>query len=314
MLENSKCLFCNEIASYKGIGPLDQVYEVSCPNCGPFSVSSQLKDLFDFRDLDRHLISGLIREKNELGLKIDIIGFDNIEILKSDPLIPKTIMQKMDKVLLYFYRHTKKFGEIKVVKTEIPDYSTGYAVDYDEYLSMIKAQIEDGILTEENSIHSEYRFSISLFGMQRAEELLSTNIHSNYVFVAMGFRADLLEAHKMAIQPACEDCGYKAKLIIETEYNDDITDRIIAEIISSKFVITDFTYNNQGAYFEAGFAQGRGLPVIRTCRKDWFDETDETGVKKNHLHFDINHYNFILWESHEDLKQKLINRIKATIW
>ena len=106
------------------------------------------------------------------------------------------------------------------------------------------------------------------------------------------------------------DSGYDAKLITE-EYNDGITDNIIANIKSSKFVIVDFTYNNLGAYFEAGFAQGRGLKVIRTCKKEWFDNCEKLGEDK--LHFDVRHYNFIMWNDYEDLKNKLINRIKAVI-
>ena len=157
------------------------------------------------------------------------------------------------------------------------------------------------------------RVFLTYKGLCRAEELSITNTHSNNVFVAMGFKPDLLKAFEEAIKLACTECGYDAMLIIDKEHNDDITDKIIAEIKTSKFVITDFTYNNQGAYFEAGFAQGRGLPVIRTCKKEWFEEKDENGYLKNHLHFDINHYNFILWENHEDLKEKLINRIRATI-
>lgn len=75
----------------------------------------------------------------------------------------------------------------------------------------------------------------------------------------------------------------------------------------------DFTDNNEGAYFEAGFAQGFGLEVIRACNKNWFEEKDAYGNNVNHLHFDINHYNFILWENESDYKNKLVANIKATI-
>jgi nucleoside 2-deoxyribosyltransferase len=161
--------------------------------------------------------------------------------------------------------------------------------------------------------NTSFHMQISLEGMIRAEELSTTNKYSNKVFVAMGYADDLLEAYYNAIHPACEECNFDAFLIKDTEHNNDINDEMIAKIKSSKFVITDFTYNNDGAYFEAGFAQGMGLSVIRTCKKEWFDEKDENGHNKNHLHFDVNHYNFILWKNTDDLKEKLLNRIKATI-
>ncbi|MCL2164679.1 MAG: hypothetical protein FWH55_09880, partial [Oscillospiraceae bacterium] len=86
----------------------------------------------------------------------------------------------------------------------------------------------------------------------------------------------------------------------------------IVAIKTSKFIIADFTYNNCGAYFEAGYAHGYGLAAIRCCKKQWFDGEDENG-NKNKLHFDIQHYNVILWENEEDLKNRLRSRIRATI-
>jgi len=48
------------------------------------------------------------------------------------------------------------------------------------------------------------------------------------------------------------------------------------------------------------------------CKKDWFDGVNKEG-EPNHLHFDVDHYNFILWKDHEDLREQLRNRIGATI-
>ena len=45
--------------------------------------------------------------------------------------------------------------------------------------------------------------------------------------------------------------------------------------------------------------------------KEWFDDCEKSG--KDKLHFDVRHYNFIMWNDYEDLKNKLINRIKAVI-
>ena len=101
----------------------------------------------------------------------------------------------------------------------------------------------------------------------------------------MAFKDDLLEICETAIKPACADCGFDAFLISDKPHNNNITDEIIAALRQSKFVVVDFTYNNPGAYFEAGFAQGLGCEVIRCCNKEWFENED------NQLHFDIRHYN-----------------------
>jgi nucleoside 2-deoxyribosyltransferase len=307
------CLFCgSSLSPVKRLG--DRLaFEVDCPQCGLYSITQRIQSglMKDQYDQYKHLIAGVIREKNELGIGIDLISIENILNIVNDPLVPKTIGQKLDKILLYYYRRSKVYGQWLSVDERTPS-SIGYALNHDELLNMVQALIDTGMFKLITQGGKMKQFTITLSGIGRAEKLLSTNIYSSKVFVAMGFKDDLMEAHRMAIQPACHECGFDASIIIETEHNDDITDKIIAEIKTSKFVITDFTYNNQGAYFEAGYAQGRGLPVIRTCKKEWFDGKDEKG-EKNRLHFDINHYNFILWENFEDLKEKLINRIRATI-
>ena len=313
-----KCIFCNNTANFMGCGNLDQKYEVSCPNCGVYYISDIIKD----RDTEiektygpnKHLISGLIREKNDLGLKIETITTQNITSMIGDALIPKSIVQKFDKVLLYFYRQSKQFGAWLNINENTP-YSIGYAVNYEEFYKIVENLIQLGYFTQITHGGKMFQFSLSLNGVIRAEQLLATNKSSKKVFVAMGFYEELMEALEKAIKPAVRECGdLEAFIISEKEHNGDITDKIIAEIKTSKFVIADLTYNNQGAYFEAGYAQGRGLEVIRTCKKSWFEERDETGNLKNHLHFDINHYNFILWENNDDLKEKLKNRILATVF
>ena len=128
----------------------------------------------------------------------------------------------------------------------------------------------------------------------------------------MGFYDDLLKAKDDAIKPACKTCGFDADTVSQN-HNEDITDKIIAEIKSSRFVISEFTHGNQGAYYEAGFARGYGLPVICCCNRDWFEEVDANGVRKNRLHFDVEHINTIFWSNLEELRDKLIDRIKANI-
>ena len=98
-------------------------------------------------------------------------------------------------------------------------------------------------------------------------------------------------------------------------------------------MVCDLTGYRGGVYWEAGFAYGLGLEVIFTCRKDWIKATplkDQEGkvikklldnngnkieIKKDGIHFDLEHRNRIDWEK-TDLKgfeDKLTKRIKAVI-
>jgi nucleoside 2-deoxyribosyltransferase len=87
------------------------------------------------------------------------------------------------------------------------------------------------------------------------------------------------------------------------EHNDNINDRIISEIRACQFLVADFTLHRNGVYFEAGFAMGLGRPVVWTCRRDQMREA----------HFDTRPYNHIIWDTPAELREKLTNRIKATV-
>lgn len=145
---------------------------------------------------------------------------------------------------------------------------------------------------------------MTLEGFTEAESLQKEQVDSNQCFVAMMFDNDMIDLFNNSIYPIIkEKTGYDAFIILIKEHNNNICDEIIAEIRKSKFLIADFTGQRGGVYFEAGFAYGLGLPVIWTCKKEEVEK----------LHFDINHYNFILWEKPEDLCANLCNRILATI-
>ena len=64
------------------------------------------------------------------------------------------------------------------------------------------------------------------------------------------------------------------------------------EIRTSRFLIADLTHENPGAYWEAGYAEGLGKPVIYTCEKKKFENQVKT-------HFDTNHHLTLQWDSNE---------------
>jgi nucleoside 2-deoxyribosyltransferase len=78
------------------------------------------------------------------------------------------------------------------------------------------------------------------------------------------------------------------------EHNDDIDDRIIAEIEKADLVITDLTYARPSVYFEAGYAQ-RAIPVVYTVRGDHFRARDADPHGNRQVHFDLKMRNIIAW-------------------
>lgn len=233
------------------------------------------------------------------------------DILKSS-LIPHTINAKLNKLILYIYRKTVALGD-RIELTDNLDYPICYAITPEEFNELLRVLHSLGyIISRADGIGLTYK------GMEYAESISKMNSPSNSVFVAMWFSLEMASVYESAIKPAIEakECGsYKAFRVDNHEHNNDITDEIIAGIKECRFLVADMTGYRGGVYYEAGFAKGLGKPVIFTCRKDWFDgELDsDKKVIKERIHFDINHQNIIVWEDPEDLKQRIINRIRATI-
>ena len=92
-----------------------------------------------------------------------------------------------------------------------------------------------------------------------------------------------------------------AIFIDEVQHNELITPELLKHIRDSKFVVVDLTHQNNGAYFEEGYAMGLGKPVIQLCKRE------------TQLHFDIAQKNTIMWTTEDDIPEQLQNRIAATI-
>ncbi len=148
------------------------------------------------------------------------------------------------------------------------------------------------------------QLTLSLEGWKRAQPVPRPGGIPGKCFVAMWFHPSMNDIFELGISRAVVDCGLPAPIRIDRkEHNNQITDEIMAEIRDAEFLIADFSGNRGGVYYEAGFARGLGRPVIHCCRDSDLD----------HLHFDTKLINHIKWSDAADLRQKLANRIKATI-
>ena len=138
------------------------------------------------------------------------------------------------------------------------------------------------------------------------------NKDSSQAFVAMWFgnnnesEEEMNNLYDNGIDQAIKNVGYEALRIDRKKDVDKIDDEILAEIRRSRFLVADYTYGNNGVrggvYYEAGFAQGLGIPVFRSCRSDKFDD----------LHFDTRQYYHIKWDTPEQLRKELEDRIRAS--
>lgn len=270
---------------------------ISCRQCGNFSMDGNLtREIVCSSVTDRHLYAGAIRELNELGVQPYI---DRLETVLGLVRVPRNPIEMMDRILLSLQNTLKKAGESR--SFEESDYPVRYATDYNEFCYLIRKMRECGYLNNTGSGGMDCQIEIP--GWRRLTELDHIRPRPRQAFVAMRFHADMDDAWEKGIRPALEENGFEPLRVDRKEHDGKIDDLIISEIRQSGLLVADFTMQSQGVYFEAGFAMGLGIHVIRCCR----DSEDET--KK--LHFDTRQYNHIFWTDPDDLRKKLSNRIRA---
>lgn len=183
--------------------------------------------------------------------------------------------------------------------------------DVMEKLKLLDDDIEFcyGILSLAKQIDSSYRYiyqritkkifsGLREFELEGCLALLNSDVKK--VFVAMWFDDSMKKAREN-INEAIKSCGYEPMLIDMKEHNNQIVPEIFKEIDDSEFVIADLTGHRGGVYYEAGYAMAKGKTVILSCRNG------------EEIHFDVAQINTIYWQNEEDLFERLMRRIKATV-
>lgn len=327
--EEQICPFCTQkMKSWKEF-TTDNLF-CECPNCGAFNIIMNVfLNIRGHIELDKHYYgyqySGAIRELNEKNAMPPIIGMDTYLQILDQVNIPTKPSEKLNKILMHIYKKTEYlYQDINIPLTR---FSIGYAQHKEELYNLLKALAElNYIEGPETMGAADYKYHLTLSGFSKAERM-SEITDSNQCFVALWFDDPIVDVFKSSITAAVKRAGYNALIILMKEYNEDITDHIIAEIRKSRFIIADFTGLRGGVYYEAGFAAGLGKQVIMTCRKDWFNTTEKVPVvgegpngpvnvkvdEPRNVHFDVGHMNFIVWEEGKELEQRLYDRIIATV-
>ena len=146
--------------------------------------------------------------------------------------------------------------------------------------------------------------TLTFDGWQHHEQLQRGAIDSRKAFMAMEYGDEELdEIVDDYFKPAVDKTGFELIRLNENPKGGSIDDRLRVEIRNSRFLISDLTHDNNGAYWEAGYAEGLGKPVIYTCKDEKFD--------KEKTHFDTNHHLTVKWNP--DKIDEAVEMLKATI-
>jgi len=265
-----------------------------------------------FVEDNKYVLQGLI-VNNKFHYDKSKVGYDNnrLEKIIQEAIIPKTPKEKLDSFINLLFSLQKFEGsEIKFDSFENPEILLRklYFKNHQEYWFYLSTLKDYGFITflDASSCDGNDAVDIRLTykGLEYVINLHESGEQSKKCFIAMQFSDNMTETRN-TIKDVVVDCGYQPLVIDEVHYDSEktINDAIISSIKESKFLIADFTGQRHGVYFEAGYALGRGRPVIYLCQLDDFKNS----------HFDTNHYPHIVYKDLGELKVKLENKIKAWI-
>ncbi len=233
---------------------------------------------------------------------------------------PKTFAERIDFILLYLAKRSAHIGQrvtlsleelyglLFIERKEKNGFSRELEwrqdlVCKDEADYLLDYLVSESYITTNanpDSIPSPVNILLTPKAYSRIDSLQKAASRGSHALVAMKFGEET-KTLREAIRKGIQDAGYNAIFIDEVQHNDFITPELLKYIKDSKFVVVDLTHQNNGAYFEEGFAMGLGKPVIQLCKRHV------------QLHFDIAQKNTIMWDAEEDIPERLTNRIKATI-
>ena len=151
--------------------------------------------------------------------------------------------------------------------------------------------------------------NLSLDGWEQYEAEKRGKFAGDYGFLAMQFGDANLEKFVLEVlKPTVKEATDYDLVDMRNVSKAGLIDNIMrVQIRDAKFVIVDLTHDNNGAYWEAGYAEGLGKPVIYICEKEKFE------AKKTH--FDTNHCTTVPWsrEDDEGFRQELTATLRRSL-
>lgn len=226
-----------------------------------------------------------------------------------DEWFPKNINEINQKIIQYFLAKQTHYGQefewTGNDKNKLffisPNLDSG--AQYQEY-SFITAQIfKKGLVSKTKNADNRIWFVVSEEAIELYQNSEKNSKNNKLAFIAIKFKYN--EERIEAIQKAIALAGYEPRIMSEYETNNWIMPEIFHQIKLSKFVVVDLSIRCDGAYYEAGYAYALGKEVIHLY------DNREQGT--NPLHFDVAQKSTVMYNDYDELVEKLVARIKATV-
>lgn len=304
------CPVCNlNMKSPGGVLNAKGSYEFECDRCGNFSLTGSaaatVGNICDSPE-KKALLSHSIR-KRQISEVSPVINSEQITEILENGTIPNP-QEQLDNFILWFGNTFNDIGELVQIYPEYVQAVIG-SVSSGTVNFLIKHLVDKGILVGDKRKPCE--IALSFDGWELYQTLKRGHTESRKAFMAMKFGDSILDnVFKNCFKQAVKETGFELVRLDEDPKAGLIDDRLRVEILTSRFLITDLTHGNAGAYWEAGFAEGLGKPVIYTCEEKFFKKAPPYD-KHGGTHFDTNHHLTVVWNEND--LNAAAEQLKATI-
>jgi hypothetical protein len=317
----ANCSVCNtpNVGEQRGTNGNDIFVRFDCPRCGVFVVTdvvadSALERAFLEVPLRRSLMSHTLRRMQtpDRATRSHLIRSADLPTFWREARLP-TPLEQANNLILWI--GDNQAAPAAWAETTVPAIAAtiGLALapggNDSGALGWLQSQLDkEGLFRVQSGSGNRWVVMLEMEGWRRYEKLKEQRIESRTAFMALKFNEPVLErVVDECVRPALDRTAFKLRILTETQPAGLIDNQLRAALLAARFIISDLTHGSFGAYWEAGFGEGRGIPVIYMCEKGRWTV--------NKTHFDTNHMGTIVWEEDNLTKAQdnLVAMIRATL-
>ncbi len=306
-MEEKLCPACGSECK-KSLGTAPDVYQFACPNCGNFEVGH-----FDLRQIpwefvrapqNRGVLSHAIWMRNQVTPWVSVSADSVATILRQGGPSRTETLDLLERLIGSRELHPGVYTTVDVNNDRA---AIGVATAESVMWALQSLRVL-GRIEMRSLLGPQRQVSLTLAGWLHMDEIERGQKHSRRAFMAMKYGdPDLEKLYRDHLLSAVRETGFQLYRLDESPPAGLIDVRMRSELRRSRFAIADLTHGNPGAYWEAGFMEGLGKPVIYLCEEAVFGE--------NPTHFDTNHSHHVRWNRSDlaSCTEELMATIRATL-
>ena len=156
-----------------------------------------------------------------------------------------------------------------------------------------------GIYDEEPTLDRDgiIRKIISYYELNWLDEIMD----KGFILMPMADDTELDKTYKI-IKNECKKVDINAIRVDEIHSSAKVDVKVLEHIDDSEYIIVDLTYERPNVYYELGYAHGIGKKLENIIL------IAKSGTR---LHFDIRNMSTIFYDNHNQLKIRLLKRLRA---